>query len=31
MYMLAVMIVGLAMGSTVSIGQSVGADDKKEN
>ena len=29
MHMLTVMIVGLAMGSTVSIGQSVGANDKK--
>ena len=29
MHMLTVMIVGLAMGSTVSIGQSVGAYDKK--
>ena len=28
MHMLTVMIVGLAMGSTVSIGQSVGANDK---
>lgn len=30
MHMLTVMIVGLAMGSTVSIGQSVGAGSKKE-
>ena len=29
MHMFTVMIVGLAMGSTVSIGQSVGANDKK--
>ncbi len=29
MYMITVMIVGLAMGSTVAIGRSVGADDKK--
>ena len=29
MHLLTVMIVGLAMGSTVSIGQSVGANDKK--
>lgn len=29
MHMLTVMIVGLAMGSTVSIGQSVGTNDKK--
>lgn len=29
MHMLTVMIVGLAMGATVSIGQSVGANDKK--
>ncbi len=29
MHMLTVMIVGLAMGSTVSIGQSVGANDRK--
>ena len=29
MHMLTVMIVGLAMGATVSIGQSVGAGDKK--
>lgn len=29
MHMLTVMVVGLAMGSTVSIGQSVGANDKK--
>lgn len=29
MHMLTVMIVGLAMGSAVSIGQSVGANDKK--
>ena len=29
MHMLTVMIVGLAIGSTVSIGQSVGANDKK--
>lgn len=31
MHMLTVMIVGLAMGSTVSIGQSVGANDKKRS
>lgn len=30
MHMLTVMIVGLAMGSTVSIGQAVGADDRKK-
>lgn len=30
MHMLTVMIVGLAMGSTVSIGQAVGGKDKKE-
>ena len=29
MHMLTVMIVGLAMGTTVSIGRAVGADDKK--
>ena len=29
MHMLTVMIVGLAMGATVSIGQSIGAGDKK--
>lgn len=29
MHMLTVMIVGLAMGTTVFIGQSIGADDKK--
>ncbi|MGI6094686.1 MAG: MATE family efflux transporter [Lachnospiraceae bacterium] len=29
MHMLTVIIVGLAMGSTVSIGQSIGANDKK--
>ena len=29
MHMLTVMIVGLAMGRTVSIGQSIGAGDKK--
>lgn len=29
MHMLTVMIVGLAMGATVSIGQSIGGDDKK--
>ena len=29
MHMLTVMIVGLAMGATVFIGQSIGADDKK--
>lgn len=29
MHMLTVMIVGLAMGSTVSIGQAVGAEDRK--
>ncbi len=29
MHMLTVMIVGLAMGATVSIGRAVGADDKK--
>lgn len=29
MHMLTVMIVGLAMGATVSIGQSIGANDKK--
>lgn len=29
MHMLTVMIVGLAMGSTVSIGQAVGADDRR--
>lgn len=30
MHMLTVMIVGLAMGTTVSIGQAVGANDKKK-
>ena len=30
MHMITVMIVGLAMGTTVSIGQAVGADDKKQ-
>lgn len=30
MHMLTVMIVGLAMGATVFIGQSIGADDKKK-
>ena len=30
MHMLTVMIVGLAMGSTVSIGQAVGAGDRKK-
>lgn len=30
MHMLTVMIVGLAMGATVMIGQSIGADDKKK-
>lgn len=30
MHMLTVMIVGLAMGTTVFIGQSIGADDKKK-
>ena len=30
MHMLTVMIVGLAMGATVSIGQAVGASDKKK-
>lgn len=30
MHMITVMIVGLAMGTTVSIGQAVGAEDKKE-
>lgn len=30
MHMLTVMIVGLAMGATVMIGQAIGADDKKE-
>lgn len=30
MHMITVMIVGLAMGTTVSIGQSVGAGDKKQ-
>ncbi len=30
MHMLTVMIVGLAMGTTVSIGQSIGANDRKQ-
>lgn len=30
MHMLTVMIVGLAMGATVSIGQAIGGDDKKK-
>ena len=30
MHMLTVMIVGLAMGATVFIGQSIGGDDKKK-
>ena len=30
MHMLTVMIVGLAMGATVSIGQAVGAKDRKK-
>lgn len=30
MHMITVMIVGLAMGTTVSIGQAIGADDKKQ-
>ena len=30
MHMLTVMIVGLAMGTTVSIGQAVGADDRRQ-
>ena len=30
MHMLTVMIVGLAMGSTVSIAKAIGANDKKE-
>lgn len=30
MHMITVMLVGLAMGTTVSIGQAVGADDKKQ-
>ena len=29
MHMLTVMIVGLAMGTTVSIGQAIGANDKR--
>ena len=31
MHMLTVMIVGLAMGATVSIGQAVGAKDRKKD
>ena len=30
MHMLTVMIVGLAMGTTVSIGQAIGADDRRQ-
>ena len=30
MHMLTVMIVGLAMGMTVSIGQAIGADDRRQ-
>ena len=30
MHMLTVMIVGLAMGPTVSIGQAIGADDRRQ-
>ena len=30
MHMLTVMIVGIAMGTTVSIGQAIGADDRRQ-